>query len=322
MNGRLVFFAAAVILLLLFVIPAVLSAQGLGLVRRPGDYRRTLVSDGRKRTFLLHIPRGWSRQKPAPLVIVLHGGGGNGTRVAALTRFSGLADRAGFVVAYPDGINGHWNDGRNVPNFRSHRENIDDVGFIRTLIERLVGQLNLDSTRVYATGMSNGAMMCYRLGCDLSDRLAAIASVCGALPEDLPASCSDGPPIPVLAINGTEDPFVPWAGGGVGLLNKRGTVLSVPASIRFWVGRNGCATEPVETRLPQKDLKQGISTVREVYAGGHDRTEVVAYRVEGGGHTWPGGNERTARFGKQSRDIDASETIWEFFRKHSRPPRR
>lgn len=318
MSGRLVFLAVAIVLVLMFVIPAILSAQGVGVIRRAGDYGRSLLSDGRKRTFLLHVPRGWNRQQPAPLVIVLHGGGGNGRKAAALTRFSLVADRHGFVVAFPDGINGHWNDGRNVQSFKSHRENIDDVGFIRLLIERLAQQLNLDSTRVYVTGMSNGAMMCYRLGCDLSDRLAAIAPVCGAVAVDLPDSCSQGLPISVLAINSTEDPFVPWQGGGVGILNKRGSVLSVPASIRFWVERNGCTSEPETTRLPQKDPKQGTSTVREVYTGGHDQTEVIAYRVEGGGHTWPGGSERTARFGKQSRDIDASETIWEFFSRHRR----
>jgi polyhydroxybutyrate depolymerase len=318
LSGKLVFLAVAVVLVLMFVIPAILSAQGVGMIRRAGDYSRSLLSGGRKRTFLLHVPRGWDRSKPAGLVIVLHGGGGNGRKVAALTRFNQVADRHGFVAAFPDGINGHWNDGRNVQNFKSHRENIDDVGFIRLLIERLTQQLNLDSTRVYVTGMSNGAMMCYRLGCDLPDRLAAIAPVCGAVAVDLPDSRPQGLPISVLAINGTEDPFVPWQGGGVGLLNKRGSVLSVPASIQFWVNRNGCAPEPEETRLPQKDPKHGISTVREVYAGGRDQTEVIAYRVEGGGHTWPGGSERTARFGKQSRDIDASETIWEFFQKHYR----
>jgi polyhydroxybutyrate depolymerase len=318
LGGKLVFLAVALVLVLMFVIPAILSAQGVGAIRRPGDYGRSLLCDGRKRTFLLHVPRGWNRSKLMPLVIVLHGGGGNGRKVAALTRFNLVADRSGFVVAFPDGINGHWNDGRNVQNFKSHRENIDDVGFIRLLIERLTQQLNLDSTRVYVTGMSNGAMMCYRLGCDLSDRLAAIAPVCGAVAVDLPDSCPQGRPISVLAINGTEDPFVPWPGGGVGILNKRGSVLSVPASIRFWVERDGCAPEPETTRLPQKDPEQGISTVREVYAGGRDATEVVAYRVEGGGHTWPGGSERTARFGKQSRDFDASETIWEFFQKHRR----
>ena len=318
MSGRLVFLAIAVVALLLLAIPAVLSAQGLGLLRRPGDYPRSLVSDGRKRTFLLHVPRGWSRQKAVPLVIVLHGGGGNGKLVAALTGFSAVADREGFIVVYPDGINGHWNDGRNVPNFKSHRENIDDVGFIRRLVERLTGQLNLDTTRVFAAGMSNGAMMCHRLGCDLSDRLAAIAPVCGALPEDLPGTVDAGRPMPVMAINGTEDPFVPWSGGGVGLLNKRGSVLSVPASIRFWVDRNGCVASPVETRLPQKNPELGIFTVRDVYAAGRDQAEVIAYRVQGGGHTWPGGSERTARFGRQSNDFSASETIWEFFRKHRR----
>jgi polyhydroxybutyrate depolymerase len=318
LSGRLVFLAVAFVLVLMFVIPAILSAQGVGVIRRAGDYSRSLLSEGRKRTFLLHIPRGWDRSKPMPLVIVLHGGGGTGRKVAALTRFKQVADRYGFVAAFPDGINGHWNDGRNVPNFKSHRENIDDVGFIRLLIERLAQQLNLDSTRVYVTGMSNGAMMCLRLGCDLSDRLAAIAPVCGAVPVDLPESCPQGRPLSVLAINGTEDPFVPWEGGGVGLLNKRGSVLSVSASIRFWVERNGCAPEPEETRLPQKDPKQGITTVRDVFTGGRDQTEVIAYRVEGGGHTWPGGSERTARFGKQSRDFDATETIWQFFKRHHR----
>ena len=124
--------------------------------------------------------------------------------------------------------------------------------------------------------------------------------------------------MPVMAINGTEDPFVPWSGGGVGLLNKRGSVLSVPASIRFWVDRNGCVASPVETRLPQKNPELGIFTVRDVYAAGRDQAEVIAYRVQGGGHTWPGGSERTARFGRQSNDFSASETIWEFFRKHRR----
>jgi polyhydroxybutyrate depolymerase len=318
LNGRLVFLAVAVVLLLTFLVPAVLSAQGLGAIRRAGDYSRSLLSGGMKRTFMLHVPRGWEKQQPVPLVLVLHGGGGNGQRVAALTQFSAVANQQGFVVAYPDGINGHWNDGRKVQNFRAQRENIDDVEFIRALISRLVQQLNLDSTRVYVTGMSNGAMMCYRLGCELPDKLAAIAPVCGAAPEDLPDSCPDGSPIPVLATNGTRDPFVPWQGGGVGLLTKRGRVLSVPASIQFWVKRNLSVAPAVITELPDKDPDDGISVRREVYAAGHHGAEVVFYAVEGGGHTWPGGSERSTRFGRQSMDFNASEAIWEFFRRHSR----
>jgi polyhydroxybutyrate depolymerase len=314
---RLIFAGVTVALVAVWLIPTIARAQGLN-VRAPGDYYRSALYGGLRRTFLLHVPPQFAPGASLPMVFVLHGGGGEGKRVARLTGFSRLADREGFIVVYPDGINHHWNDGRNVQNFRAQRENVDDAGFISSLIDRFVKYLNVDSTRVYATGISNGGMMCNRLAGDRSDRFAAIAPVASAMAEDLPDSCSPGLPISVLAINGTEDPLVPWQGGGVGLLTKNGRVLSVPKTIGFWVAHDHCDPKPTVTTLPKKDSEDGMLVRREVYGHGKDGTEVVLYAVEGGGHTWPGGAERPEKFGRRSDDFNATEVIWEFFKHHKR----
>jgi polyhydroxybutyrate depolymerase len=329
--ARFVFLLLALLVLLLVLLPGIARAQGWWLrVRSPGDHRRFLVHDALRRSYLLHVPPADLGTLPVfapktggvphlPLLIVLHGGGGTGAGIARLTGFSPLADREGFVVAYPDGVNNHWNDGRNVQRFRAQRENVDDVGFITRLIDQLAQRLNLDRTRVYITGMSNGAMMCYRLGCDRAEKIAAIAPVCGALAEDLPDSAQSELPMSVLAINGTKDPLVPWGGGGVGLLAKRGRVRSVPQTIEYWVKRNDCSPTPVVAELPDRDPNDGISVRREVYGQGQNGSEVILYVVTGGGHTWPGGQERALRFGKRSTDFNATETIWQFCQRHSRP---
>jgi polyhydroxybutyrate depolymerase len=313
--------AAALIagLVLVWLVPGLTRAQGLGRLRRAGDVRRTTVFGGLKRTFLLHLPGGVARGTRLPLVIVLHGGGGNSARIARLTGFSALADREQFAVLYPDAINGHWNDGRGVQNFRSQRENVDDVGFIARLIEQLEQQAGIDRTRVCATGMSNGAMMCLRLASELGDRIAAIAPVGGAMAAALPEQCRPSHPMPVFISNGTRDPFVPWEGGGVGLLNKRGKVLSVPQTVEFWVRHNGCRTRPRIERLPDADPNDDITVTRSTYEQGRDGSEVILYRVQGGGHTWPGGAERARHFGPRSRDFDATGEIWKFFSRHRRP---
>lgn len=321
---RLLFLAVAVVLVALILFPILARAGGLahpGLcigIRGSGDYQRSLVYQGLQRTFLLHVPPAYPGTKHLPLVIVLHGGGGSGRKVARLTGFSSRADREGFVAVYPDGVNRHWNDGRNVGHYRAQRENVDDAGFISTLTDGLVRQLQLDSQRVYATGISNGGMMCYRLACDRSDKIAAIAPVCAAMAEELPDSSTPRKPVPVLAINGTRDPLVPWEGGGVGLLRKRGRVMSVRKTIDFWVKHNQCSQTPVKIRLPHKGPANGTGIEREVYGHGRDGSEVILYTVNRGGHTWPGGAERPLHFGRRSDDIDATEVIWEFFKRHTR----
>jgi polyhydroxybutyrate depolymerase len=166
---------------------------------RPGD---SIIFAGLKRTYRIHIPTSYDKANPIPLLIVLHGGGGIGEGMVKLTQggFNKLSDKEGFIVVYPDGIEKHWNDGRENVKYRAHREKIDDIGFISALIEHFEKQYNIDIKRVYATGISNGAMMSFRLGCELSEKMAAIAPVAGSMPENLPTRCSPSRSISVLII--------------------------------------------------------------------------------------------------------------------------
>jgi polyhydroxybutyrate depolymerase len=291
------------------------------------DQKSSIVHDNLKRTFKIHIPPFFDKSVPSPLIIALHGRGGNGESMILVTRkgFNKLADKDGSIVVYPDGIELNWNDGRmdEETNDRAHRENIDDVGFISALIDSLITDYNIDPRRVYVTGISNGAIMSYRLACELSEKIAAIAPVDGNIPYLLFPQCSPSGHVSVLAINNLNDPLVPYNGGDIyGHFHrvKLGRVLSVDESIGFWVNRNGCSPDPVIVEEPDRDPNDGTRVKSWLYTNSTDGTEVVLYKVDGGGHTWPGGFQYLPAWliGKTSRDIDADEVIWSFFKKHSR----
>jgi polyhydroxybutyrate depolymerase len=289
--------------------------------------RESFKHDGLRRTFKIHLPSFYNKTVPSPLIIALHGRGGNGASMILITRngFNKLADKEDFIVVYPDGVELNWNDGRTdeKANDRAHRENIDDVGFISALIDFMIKKYNIDSKRVYVTGISNGAMMSYRLACELSQKITAIAPVDGSIPSMLISGCSPSGSISVLAINSINDPLVPFEGGEIysGLRKiDLGKVISVNESIEFWVNRNKCSNDPVVTEVPDKDPLDGTKAIKKQYICGIDGTEVVLYAINGGGHTWPGGfqYEPEGIIGKTSRDIDANEVIWSFFKMHSR----
>ena len=254
-----------------------------------------------------------------PLVVALHGGGGNGQKMATLSRLSLLADQNGFIVAYPEAVERHWNDGRGLSQYRSQRENIDDVGFISGMIDAIAGDYNLDEGRVYVTGASNGAMMSLRLGCELADKIMALAPVIGSMPENLVSECSPARPVPLLMINGSDDPLVPWEGGYVHFFRKKlGKIISVPQTIEFWVARNGCSPDPQITIAPDTDPEDGTRVQKSVYGQCADGADVVLYEIKGGGHTWPGGYQYLPELliGKTNRDLDASRAIWDFFQRY------
>jgi len=175
-------------------------------------YSSSIFSGGLQRTYSVHIPNSYDKTSPTPLVISLHGGGGTGQGMNKLTNFDSIADAENFIVIYPDGFEKHWNDGRNVQRYRTQAQNIDDVGFISALIDNISNEVNIDAKRVYVTGISNGAMMSHRLGCELSQKIAAIAPVAGNIPANMASVWSPSRPVSVLIINGTDDPLVPWAG--------------------------------------------------------------------------------------------------------------
>ena len=304
----------------LFLPGASASAPGDGSGSTPGS----IIAGGLERTFRLYIPPSHDRSRPAPLIIALHGGGGTGAAMERLTvgGLNRLAARDGFVVVYPNGVDRHWNDGRGISDYRAHREDIDDVGFIAALIDHLVQTQGIDRSRVYATGISNGGLFSQRLARELAQRITAIGVVAISMSDKIALMRAPARPVSVLLMPGTEDPLVPWAGGDIGFpgaTRKVGKVLSVAESVAAWVALNRCTPPPSASWEPDRDPNDGTRVRREAYGPCRDGTEVVLLAVEGGGHTWPGGwqyfPERV--IGRTSRDIDANEVIWSFFKRHA-----
>lgn len=287
-----------------------------------GHVTGSLVHGGRTRSYLLYVPQAYDPATAAPLVIGLHGGGGNGEKAEKLSGFSQQADRGGFLAVYPDAIEKNWNDGRGVNQYLSHREHVDDVGFISALIDAVGKDFSIDRTRVYVTGMSNGAIMAHRLACEAAQKFAAIAPVAGAMAANTAATCSPSKPISALVINGTADSLVPWDGGYVRWFGRKtfGAIRSVPETVGFWVAHNGCSPKPEINLEPDADPEDGTRVLKREYGHCRGGVSVILYEVQGGGHTWPMGTKYLPAIliGKTSQDINASEVIWNFFRTHSR----
>jgi len=275
----------------------------------------TLAWDGLSRSYYLLVPASYDSGQPAPLVLALHGGGGDADRMCRLPAgINELAEAEGFLVACPQGVEQHWNDGRTTDRYRAHRESIDDVGFLLALIDELAADYAVDSDRVYATGMSNGGMMSYRLACEASDRLAGVAAVIANLPVDL--DCAPSSPIPVLIMNGTEDPLMPHHGGQVSFFRQElGGVLSTEQTAHFWAQANGCDGAPPSVLLPEQAPNDGTRIRRQIYTDCDPGGRLLVYLVEGGGHTWPGGSQYAGRnvIGRVSREGHAGQAIWAFF---------
>ncbi len=275
-----------------------------------------ITSGGLRRTYYLHVPHTYSAGAPTPLVIALHGHFGNGRNMEGLSHFAAIADRSGFIVAYPDGIDRGWNDGRVGAN-----EGIDDIAFFRDLIALLQSHYSIDANRIYATGMSNGGFMSYRSACELGGQIAAIATVAATMGEALASTCRPARPMSVCLIQGTADPFVLWNGGPVaGGRRGRGWALSVDETVKYWVEVNGCDSTPRSMQLPILNAADPTRIFSYQYLNGREGAEVILYRIENGGHTWPGGLQYlpVRMVGPASSQMDASQVIWDFFFRHAR----
>jgi polyhydroxybutyrate depolymerase len=311
------------VVLVVLVLTTCFPGRG-GADDREAPVEHQFTWKGVERRYLVHAPRNRAPGVKAPLVLVLHGGGGNAEGTIKLTkhRWDELADRDGFVVVYPDAVDKNWNDGRTVESSEAHREKVDDVGYFSAVIDAVSKSENVDPRRIYATGISNGGFMSHRLGRELSSRIAAIAPVAANLQTAEDFAVVPSRAVSVLAINGTEDPLVPFGGGDVHFLKlKRGKCLSAKETIAWWVKVNGCAAEGVAGAVPDRDAGDGTTVRTETHGGGRDGTEVILYIVEHGGHTWPGGLQYlpAVLIGKTCRDFDASDVIWAFFKKHVLP---
>lgn len=267
-----------------------------------------IETSGRNRKYLLHVPADLDPNQPVPLVISLHGFIEWPAHQAHISRWNQVADEQGFIAVYPQGTGFplRWN----AYGWTGESEMEEDVQFINDLIDHLQSEYNIDSSRIYVNGLSNGAGMSYVLACKLAGRIAAMGGVAGAY--SLPAEkCDPSRPVPVIAFHGTEDPIVPYEGG---LVRREGLALpSIREWVQSWAERNGCRLVPLD--LPTTGNVSGIH-----YPGCLDHADVMFYTIKGGGHTWPGGNPLPRWLtGTTSQEIDASRVMWEFFEQHPLP---
>jgi len=280
---------------------------------------RTLTVGGFERSYRLHVPPDLPRNGTLALILVFHGRGGDGAGMERLTGFSALADRAGFVVAYPDGVGRSWNDGRAMSGSEAQRRNVDDVAFVAAVIDSLSAELRLDPRRIFATGLSNGGTFAHYLAANLSRRIAAIASVAGGLAWPFAQHFAPAAPVSVLIMQGTADPLVPYRGGAVAG-GRLGREAGAEATAELWEDADGMRAEPATGSLPDTDPNDHCRVSWQRWSGGRKRTEVWLYKLEGGGHTWPGGPQYLPRrlVGRVCRDFDATFAIWDFFLGHEK----
>lgn len=257
----------------------------------------TIMHNGIERTYRLYIPANYTGADAVPLIFNFHGFTSTASAQQNIANFEPIADTAGFIVVHPQGTKfsglNHWNVGG-----WTNGSTADDVGFTAAMIDSISAVYNINSKRIYSTGYSNGGFFSFELACQLSNKIAAIASNAGSMTTDTRASCNAQRPVPVLQIHGTADGIVPYNGNGS---------WSVPIDtvLKYWVDHNNCNTTPTTTPVPDIVSSDGTTVESIVYSGGSKGVTVEHFKVDGGDHDWPGNSGNM--------DINASLEMWKFF---------
>ncbi len=297
-----------------------------------GLFHRSLEHDGIQRTYAVYIP-AFEPGDSLPVVFELHGGGiymedmtGESGYKSPYKLWMDLAGTEKFIVVYPEGLNGAygkptWNDCRGDCIVNS---DADDTGFIQSLISKLKESYPVDDSRIYIFGTSNGGFMVERLAAEMTGQIAAAAVVVAALPavNECPVPSL---PLSILYMNGTSDNHMPYEGGYVSNPPNpdHGSVISTVETIEFWKSFNQTSATPEYEVFPDLDPNDGSTVEKFVYSGGIDGTEVVFYKIDGGGHSAPSIKERYSAlfeqyFNKQNHDIEMTTEVWNFFKTKSR----
>ncbi len=277
---------------LLLMIHAAASAQT--------TLTRSFTHGSITREYRIYIPSSYSSSVAAPLILNLHGYGSDMYEQEVYGDFRAVADTAGFIVVHPNGtfdtsLKRYWN--------AYGMSTVDDLGFLSTLIDTVKNAYNIDHNRVYSAGLSNGAIMSYYLACELSGKIAAIASVAGSMTTAMNNGCSANHPTPVMEIHGTADAIVPYNGSSV--------FMHTDSIVKFWRNYNNCSNTPVVTNVPNTNTSDGCTATRYDYISGSGGSKVALYKITGGGHSWPGA---PVLIDVTNYDFHAGSEIWRFFR--------
>lgn len=263
----------------------------------------SITHGGLQRDYILYIPASYSIETEIPLVFNFHGYTSNAFQQMVYGDFRTISDTEGFIIVHPEGTldnsgTSHWNLGWG-------GSTVDDIGFTSALIDSISAEYNINLSRVYSTGMSNGGFMSYQLACELSDRIAAVASVTGSMITGRFNSCSPKHQMPVMQIHGTLDPTVSY--------NASSNTESIPDIMNYWANFNNCNSTPIITNVPDINTTDGCTAEHQIWENGTNGATAEHYKIIDGEHSWPG-----AVFpnGTTNQDINASEKIWEFFNKY------
>lgn len=266
----------------------------------------TIQHDGLDRTYTYFVPDNLPNT-PVPLVFVLHGTTQDGEGIMNISEFNTYAEENDFIVIYPDGVNGFWN-----ADLGAVGSIADDLGFIEALVAKFDTDFNIDLQKLYSCGFSAGGYLSYILACQSQYCFAAIASVAGTMTQNTVDGCNPIHSTAVMQIHGTSD-FV------VGYNGSQFAGLGVDQIIEYWRTANGCANDPIIQDIPNTNILDLSTVQRFTWLPCDGSSELILFKVEGGGHQWPGTNATLGGLGAINRDISATEEIWAFFSQHACP---
>lgn len=262
----------------------------------------TLMFDSTEVTYIVHLPKGYVNTRTYPLVVNFHGLGSKATKHQKYCKMDKVADKEGFIVVYPQSYHIGWNAGL---GFVSYTHGVDDIAFLNAMLDTLESTYSIDETRIYTAGVSLGGTFNYRIACEMSNRIAAIASVSGLMSDSTYANCDTKRTIPILHIHGTSDHIMKY--------NGMEQANGAEDGVKLWAYRNQCE-KPDTIEIPNRKKTDFSKVLFIRYSNCANGSQVWFYKIKHGGHTWPGGAEIFKLMGRRNQDINGSQAIWDFFK--------
>jgi polyhydroxybutyrate depolymerase len=255
----------------------------------------SIEHDGNNRKYFIHVPPNYESTQSIPVLLAFHGYGGTAKSFMKHSNFNEIADVNNFIVVYPEGLTFEWYTHWNVGGW-TNGSTVDDVGFVNSLLDDLEVNYNIETNKIYATGMSNGGFMSFLLACQLSERIAAVASVIGSMTPETYSACNPSHQIPILQLHGTADDIVPYQG--------QSDMIAIEDALSYWVEYNQTDSVATMTLIDDIDTDDGSTVEKYIYGNGNNGAKVAHYKVLNGGHDWFGA------FGNM--DIQSSQIVWDF----------